>query len=263
MRYDTPEDQLVREALQARLLAELFSQNLRKEFVLKGGLALRMGYGSHRATKDIDLDSPQSIDKAHVQAIVRRAIARALTDGMIESPVVTTPKQTDTTLRYKIGGRLKGGVSEIHLTVEISRRQAMVSDHVVSKPLQTNASSAPVMIDVYDGSAIASTKVIALTSPNRNAPRDLYDLAMLIDMKIEPPVELLARRGKEQVESSLSELWSKIESMTWDRFREEVIPFLEPSIGMKIDESTFSDMQLKVGEHVESWLKSARSRLGP
>ena len=256
-------DQVVREALQARLLAELFSQTLRRELILKGGLAMRFGYGSHRLTKDIDLDSPHEMDRAHVQALIKRAIVRALSDGLVENPVVTSPKLTDTTLRFKIGGKVPGGVSEIHLTIEVSRREILAADHVVKRPLPDRAGKAPILIDVYDGPALAANKVVALTSPNRIAPRDLFDLSVLIDMKIEPPVELLARRGKESVERALAELWSKIEAMDWALFRDQVIPFMPPEIGMTFDEASFEAMQLKVGTHVETWLKDAKRTFAP
>lgn len=255
-----PEDQVVREALQARLLAELFANTVRRELILKGGMAMRTLFHSHRATKDVDLDSPQEEPKALVQGLVRRSIQRVLADGLIEDAVVTTPKQTDTTLRWKIGGRVPGGHSEVHLTVEVSRRGNIPNDHIIRAPLPPTPAHRDPTVVVYDAQALAVNKIMAMTSPNRTAARDLYDLAVLIELKITPPVALLARQGAERIEAALKDLWLKVEAMDWDQFDKNVIPFLPPAIAAKFDAVSFAEMQINVGETVESWLRQAAAQ---
>lgn len=98
-----------RELLQAKLLLELMSQAAHKDLVLKGGLAMRALVGSTRYTMDIDLDAAPEISLARIQGIVRRSIDRVLKQqGLLEDPRVTEPKQTETTLRWKVNGRAPG-----------------------------------------------------------------------------------------------------------------------------------------------------------
>jgi Nucleotidyl transferase AbiEii toxin, Type IV TA system len=48
---------------ETRILVELMGNALAKEFVLKGGLAMRLAHGSERYTKDIDLDADPAFPK--------------------------------------------------------------------------------------------------------------------------------------------------------------------------------------------------------
>lgn len=116
----------VRESLQTRLLVELMSNAMHKELVLKGGMAMRAVHGSVRYTKDIDLDADLKFSRARVHGIVQRSIQRALSAGLIDNPTVTEPKQTETTMRWKIVGTQPGGQAPVNLTVEVSRRTALL-----------------------------------------------------------------------------------------------------------------------------------------
>jgi hypothetical protein len=57
---------------------------------------------------------------------VRRSIAGAISSGLIDNAVVTDPKQTETTLRWKIPGFYSGSTEPLLLTVEVSRRTHLV-----------------------------------------------------------------------------------------------------------------------------------------
>ena len=46
---------LERDLVQTRLLCAIFSRSVKNQIVLKGGLAMRLLFGSQRYTKDIDL----------------------------------------------------------------------------------------------------------------------------------------------------------------------------------------------------------------
>jgi predicted nucleotidyltransferase component of viral defense system len=252
-----------RENIQAQLLMELFAQSARRELILKGGMAMRAAHDSVRFTKDIDLDANPEIDKSRIQGIVKRAIDATLSYGGLENAKVTAPKQTDTTMRWKINGTLAGGTSHINLTIEISRRGNTAMDHVVSKPLYFVGGPAvrPVAVHSIDAEAMAVSKVFALTSPNRSAPRDLWDLAMLIDMEVKPAPELFLRHGVAAIQEALNNLWQKVDGFTWAQFQQEVLPTLPLSVRGTVDEQLFSSMQLKVGERVSAWLEETFSAI--
>ncbi len=252
---------LVREALQTRLLVELMSNAMHKELVLKGGMAMRAVHGSVRYTKDIDLDADERASKERIQGVVRRSIERAVSSGLIANALVTAPKQTDTTLRWKITGTQPNSTAPMNLTVEVSRRPKLIEGHVVEVPLDKsfNQTGRDVRVQVLDSQHIAVTKVLALTDPMRMAPRDLFDLNVLLEAGVEDPGPLLAQMpdAKQRLPLIMAELWPKIEAMSYEQFRTEVVPYLPTEVGQAIDSEAFDAMRVDVGVAVEQWLQTA------
>lgn len=276
--------QLVREAVQAKLLMELMANAVHKEFVLKGGLAMRAVHGSVRMTKDIDLDADGSFSQESVRSIVVKSIKGALRAGLIANPQVSEPKQTKTTMRWKIWGEVAGTQSPINLTIEISRRERLVEGHIIevdlpesftkaaeglglsglsaaagqpcgASPSKTQAPSPK--IRVMDSQAIAMTKVLALTDIRRTAPRDLYDLFVLIEAQVEPPIALLSGVPRDRLELALNELWPKIESMTYEMFSTEVLSVMPDVFSRAFGREEFDNLRLTVGARVQGWLEEA------
>ena len=252
---------VVREALQSRLLVELMGNAMHKELVLKGGMAMRAVHGSVRYTKDIDLDADLKHSKERVRGIVKRSIERAVVSGLIANAKVSEPKQTETTLRWKIVGTQPGSNAPMNLTVEVSRRASMANGHIIEVPLPAAyaGGAAGVRVQVLDSQAIAVTKVLALTDPNRLAPRDLFDLHVLIEAQVDNPARLFASlpNARERLPQAIAKLWPKIEAMTYARFRSDVVPYLPDNVAKAIDEDVFDEMRVKVGASVEKWLKAA------
>jgi hypothetical protein len=240
----------VREALQTRLRVELMSNAMHKELVLKGGMAMRAVHGSVRYTKDIDLDADERASKERIQGVVRRSIERAVSSGLIANATVTTPKQTDTTLRWKITGTQPNSSAPMHLTVEVSRRPKLIEGHVVEVALDKafNRTGRDVKVQVLDSQHIAVTKV-------------LFDLNVLLEAGVKDPGPLLAQLSDAQLRLPLlmAELWPKIEAMSYEQFRNDVVPYLPTTVGLAIDSEAFDTMRVDVGVAVERWLQSATS----
>src|SRR3546814_18456946 len=83
---------------------------------------------SVRYTKDNDVASPDTVPAAAVRSSIRAAIADLRASGILADFKVSEPQQTDTTLRWKIGGAIGG--TALNLTVEVSRRPGLPPDHV-------------------------------------------------------------------------------------------------------------------------------------
>ena len=246
------EDHFAREALQARLIASIFARRI-PGVVLKGGLAFRALMGSARLTKDVDLDSLPAFSYEVARHALRLAIKDCIKDsGLIENPVVTEPKQTSTTMRWKITGQVPGGSSNLHLTLEVSRRESIYADEQIAKKVDGWGS-----INVYSEKALCAMKAMALTEPHRSAPRDLFDLWTLVQMNVEPPIELLSKMGPERIQLAQTELWPKIESYSLERFLEEVGPFIPFEERIRMTESAWSSARLAVGEKLEEWFDQA------
>lgn len=253
------DERLVRDALQCKILSEIFSADLKKQLVLKGGFAMRALFGSERMTKDIDFEADNSLSLWHLKQSIRHSLERALKMGIVTDAKVTEPKQTETTLRWKVNGFTHDG-TPIHVTVEVSRRNNIDPEHLDSRTFDVpDEYGIPAFkIESYDDQAMAGSKVYALVSENRVAPRDLFDLDILIRSGVEPPVDFLLRKGVEKVESALNDLWSKIEMMDWDLFSSEVVPFLPEQLSISITQDDFEEMRIRVGERVEKWLLRAK-----
>jgi hypothetical protein len=151
----------------------------------------------------------------------------------------------------------------MHLTVEVSRRATLSEGHVmeVELPPAYMGGVSGVKVQVLDSQAIAVTKVLALTDPHRMAPRDLYDLHVLIEAEVKEPSALLASLpdAASRLPQAMAELWPKIEAMTFAQFQSDVSPYLPKHVRVAIDEEAFDDMRVQVGENVERWLRKADS----
>jgi hypothetical protein len=221
---------------------------------------MRALIGSTRYTTDIDLDAAPDTSLARIQGIVRRAIDRVLKQqGLLEDPRVTEPKQTETTLRWKINGFAPGTSRPISLTVEVSRRPWAAPFR--SELLALSSAFADGVVKgrvlALNADALAVCKVLALTDPKRDAPRDLFDLSILLETKLDGPAGLLAHQSTERLELALAELWVTVENMNYERFKSDVAPYLPPEIAAAVTEDKYADLQVVVGTGVEQWLQDA------
>lgn len=259
-----PAELIARDMMQARTLSAMFDGAAKRELVLKGGLAMRTAHGSHRFTKDIDLQASPETPMARVKAIVESAVKAAVAAGIIENVQIGAPKQTDTVQRWKVGGTIVGGGSEVHMTIEVSRR-GMPDPKLISSVAYAPAEggSKAVMLEVYSPTGLAASKVGAFLSPNRMAARDIYDLNLLITMRVDPPVELLRRLGKDAIVEGLKEVWSKLELMTWDIARNDLKPFLIKEQADLLTEESWDEMRLRTGEAMTAWLRDALETAEP
>lgn len=245
----------IRDTLQTRLLSQMFSQNL-EGLVLKGGMAMRVSHYRHaRATKDIDLDADPEISLATLQRLVQKSLEASCRDGLLKNVVLTAPKQTDTTARWKISGYSDRLGQTLNLTVEMSRRSHVEMEHT-RVAYETEGD-----IVVYRDEIIAFQKIKALLSSTREAPRDIADLHLLIQSSVASPVPHLSKWIKEGNIANVEEMWRKIERMDQQMFRDEVLPSLPPTLDGQIMFNDWEQIRLNVGAQVEQWLNEAREKL--
>lgn len=250
----------VRNLLQARILSRLFADQVgaTARLALKGGMALRVAHGSERQTKDIDLDADASLPLARAQKVVRRAVREATAGGWLTDVVVSEPKQTGTTARWKIRGLLPDSGAALHLTVELSFRHAIQAHEVRLVDWHPDGVAAT-RIPVYQDSVLVLSKIHALMSPNRDAPRDVVDLYLLFQagadillgdlaLQIPPPPR----------DAVIQTLWDKMEGMDDGRFRTEVLPnWTLPEATGAVPVPDWASMRLLVAERVEAALRAA------
>ena len=242
----------IRDSLQQRLLTYLYRGTESSSLVLKGGAAMRVLTESARYTQDLDFDHDPHRSLASLQKTVRSAIHRALQGGGILQTSITEPKQTDTVARWKISARTSAG-ENLQLTVEISRRRAPDLSHVIKVPVQIADRTLPrVYVSVYDEQALADNKLAALLDERRNAPRDIYDLELLLARGVCPSPQAIEQAGG--YSTLLPRVSEKLDLMGWALFRDQVLPALPREIQANIDEEEYLATKIRLLESLERCL---------
>lgn len=185
--------------------------------------------GSKRATSDLDLDAAKDLPVERLRQVMRHAIADSL-DGVLSDVHVTEPKQTDTVCRWKIWGVVPGSASEVHFKVEVSRRDALATpDDAEWFDWKSEGQTVEgVRVKAHRPEILCFMKLKALLSPERDAPRDLHNLNVLIQAGYKPDPKTMAKLTTQELLTMADEAWSKIELMTFERFGSEVAPYLPP-----------------------------------
>jgi hypothetical protein len=245
---------------QARFLRELF-RSPKSGFVLKGGLALNALYGSSRLTMEIDLDFPphgkRTADSLHSQ--IERAIHGALTGMQVGQIRLSAPGKAEVSPQWKVSGIAPDG-SPFHVKVEVSRRPPVPAGPTKQHALRSElAPGLPVFyVDVYDESTLAAMKLAALLAPNRLAPRDVYDLDLLIADGHHPSTAalrdlLIVLRIAESGAADLLE--SKFDGMGWDEFSAQVLSALGQDEAARFSPDEWDAMKGRVLAATRRWLR--------
>lgn len=243
----------VRDTLQARLVTQIFSQRVH-DLVVKGGMAMRLLHDQSRATKDIDLDAGPDLPLATIQSVVRRAIKKATIEVPIDGLTVTEPKQTGTTARWKVSGTEPVSGMPIHVTIEVSHRDAIDPQDLAHVPVEHDDEEDRWAV-VYNDQALAFKKVKALMSSSRQACRDVADLYLLIEGQVKPPTQAIKAWLAEAGEDPIGELWRKLEAMDETQYQSEVLPALPVHGQLRKKFEDWDQVRLVVGQHVEAWLR--------
>jgi predicted nucleotidyltransferase component of viral defense system len=238
-----------RDAFQRRLLTYLYRGPESSGLVLKGGAAMRVLTQSARYTMDLDFDHDPHRSLSSLQKTVRTAIGRAVQGSGLVGTSISESKQTETVARWKISGRTDTGES-LNLTVEVSRRRAPDPNHVLKIPVQIADRTLPrVYVNVYDEQSLADNKIAALVDERRTAPRDIYDLELLLAREICPSGSVVDHLGGKA--ALMKRIADKLDLMSWALFRDEVLPTLPVELIAHIDEDEYLAMKLRLLETLE------------
>ncbi|HME38028.1 MAG TPA: nucleotidyl transferase AbiEii/AbiGii toxin family protein [Steroidobacteraceae bacterium] len=241
-----------RDAFQLRLLTFLYRGSTNSSLVLKGGAAMRVLTESARFTQDLDFDHDPHRSLASLQNTVRTAIDRAIHGSGLIDASISESKQTDTVARWKISGRTSTG-ENLHLAVEVSRRQTPDPNHVLKVPVQIADRTLPrVYVSVYDEQALADNKLAALIDDRRTAPRDIYDLELLLARGVVPSAGAVENLGG--AVTLTKRVADKLDLMSWALFRDEVLPTLPAEIHAHIDADEYLAMKVRLLETLEGRL---------
>jgi predicted nucleotidyltransferase component of viral defense system len=246
---------------QVGLLREL-AGDLGNRLILKGGLAMRVAFGSIRLTKDIDFDRDESISQAALKKGLGKLLVRAAGTAGIREPKAEITKDTKTTVRVRLKG-LIGESTDVRFEVEVSGRDRPSKENVRVEVVvpPPRYSMAPFPVTTYTNDALAVMKISAALSDQRNAPRDLYDLRDLIWAGVEP-IKLLSRQDVDILKDLPSRALGKLEMLTYDLAQQELLPFLPPAERAALTEDAWLEAALLVDERIQQWCVAALAEQG-
>ncbi|WP_157995555.1 nucleotidyl transferase AbiEii/AbiGii toxin family protein [Peristeroidobacter soli] len=252
----------LRNAFQERLLAAIYKARQPGELILKGGGAMKVRTDSARFTQDIDLDHDPRRGLDSLVKSIRKAIDQAFVGGF-KKLQVTEPKQTDTVARWKIHGQGPKG-EDFQLTVEVSRRHAINQEEIETALLQIRdrSFSSRVYIDIYRADKLAEMKLYALLDDNRIAPRDIYDLDLLIGEGAAPSGEAMANLQAKYGDVS-GQLIKKLAAMPWPLFESQTLSVIPDALRLRINEVEYAAMQERILNEVMKWTAQPARSPGP
>jgi len=235
--------------VEARFLRELFRAS-KGGFVLKGGMALAALFGNSRLTRDIDLDFPplseRTAESLHNQ--IRRALDLALRGSGVVDCKIHVPGKGEISPKWKVSGRSSEG-APFNLKVEVSRRPPPPGRvRQVALPGVAAFGFATFYVDLYEEPVLAAMKLAALLSPDRCAPRDVYDLDLLLPAHL-PGFALLnwalkvARIAPPEASQALQ---NKLEAMPWSLFETQILPSIDPLIAARYNAESWAAMKTRV-----------------
>jgi hypothetical protein len=107
---------------------------------------------------------------------------------------------------------------------------------------------------VYDEQALTDNKLSALLDDRRTAPRDIYDLELLLARGVCPSAQAVQRAGGHA--TLLPRVSEKLDLMGWALFRDQVLPALPREVQANIDEEEYLAMKIRLLDVLEQCLSN-------
>lgn len=197
-------------------------------FAIKGGCNLRFFFESVRYSEDIDFDVarlPVHTLKEKVTRILGSpALALPLRARGIAVVEMSTPKQTETTQRWKVALSAEGRSLPLRTKIEFSRRGTTEDSRVdpVAASVLSDYGLMPVLAPHYPLAAAIRQKILALVGRSAVQARDAFDLGVLI-AKAGGSAEAL-RSVRAQIPKAIE----RCMDVSYDDFKAQVVSYLIP-----------------------------------
>lgn len=252
-----------REVVHLLILQALTGIRRSSGITVKGGVNLRLFFGSARYSEDMDLDGAAQARDA-IRAAIRGMFEVGTFSQRLRSlgireldPGEGPNKDTETTFRYKFGVVVPGGV-RYSTKVEVSFRERHEADRTA-----IDAPSAEILgaygmgglaVRHYVREAAVRQKLDALGGRREPQARDVFDLHLLAP---DPAPDALVRFLAEEVAPGrVKEARARALDITYAEYEGQVFEFLgEEARRQYGTELAWDDMRLAVGTLIESVLK--------
>lgn len=249
-----------REATHLLILERLVSLHDGRVVTLKGGVNLRMFFGSPRYSEDIDLDGAGDrsreirgcikavFDDRDLRGVLRKLGIRGLDPG--EGP----NKDTATTFRYKFGVLMPGRI-RYPTKIEVSFRDPYPDDPVVvGEPGADIADRYGIIsgprVPHYDRQAAVRQKIDALGGRRAVQARDVFDLDHLLRQGMPGTLETFLAEGLSAHHLAIAH--DRALEITYEEYEGQVLEFLEPEVRSEYGRpAAWDEMCLRVADLIE------------
>lgn len=190
-----------------------------------------------------------------MKASLKRALTLGAQSARLLSPQIDDTKSTQTTVRMRLAGTVSA--QPVKFVVEVSGRDEPDEDEYetvrVTPPSRYGV--APFTVLAYSHDMLAASKVAAVMSPNRNVPRDVFDLRDLA--AADPVSKLRAKFDRETLLEWHDQVLDKVSGIGYEQAVEQLFPYLPPIERHAITAEVWDEITLAVAEEAQTWLARA------
>lgn len=231
-----------------------FSRKIKSaHYAVKGGVNIRLFFGSVRYSEDMDLDASgvavEALKDAVMMILRMSSFAESLRPFGIKAivpPDMAKAKQTDTTQRFKVH-LLTASNEDLFTKVEFSRRGLAGKVKVESVPdsVLRPYKLAPLLVPHYDAVSAIAQKVSALGSRVALQARDIFDLFVLHS-------QIADLSGFVISSDILKKARERVFEADFEFFRDSVVEYLSPEDkGSYGNAAAWEEVKLTVAEFLE------------
>lgn len=196
-------------------------------YCLKGGCNLRFFFKSIRYSQDMDLDiktmSVSTLRKNVDKILSHPSFIQILRAKNISIDHLSSPKQTETTQRWKIHLRFSGNALPIPTKIEFSRRA--FNKNCELGPIDPEVLQAyniyPILCNHYTKEEATLQKLEALLGRREIQARDIFDLKLLLDQGAH-------LKMSSKIKFDFQQLKTLIQSVEEAVYQSQVVGYLRP-----------------------------------
>ena len=250
------------------VLLDILGRKMDKNhYALKGGCNLRFFFNSIRYSEDMDIDVSSALSKEKLQDIINRILESRPFEQILGVKGIrilekSSPKQTDTTQRWKFAIMIPGSSVSLRTKIEFSRRgmKTGLAFEAIDANLIREYQLTPILTSHYRREDAFVQKVIALATRRQIQARDIFDLHLLLSSGVDP-VFIYAKAAK-YIDKAKDSVWA----VSYDMFLSQVVSFLHPEYQVQYSSPELWDsmvlaVDVVLGGQPMSWLLSTSRNL--
>lgn len=201
----------------------------KRHYALKGGGNLRFFFQSIRYSEDMDLDVSAALTKDKLQDVMSRILESKTIEQILDVKGIriqekSSPKQTDTTQRWKFRITVPGSSVSLRTKIEFLRRGMKTG--LSFDPIDTNLIRTyelqPILASHYQREEAYAQKVIALATRRQIQARDVFDLHLLLTSGVDPAATY--NKTVKYIDKARDNAWT----MSYAMFKSQVLSYLHP-----------------------------------
>lgn len=201
----------------------------KKLYALKGGCNLRFFFKSFRYSEDMDLDISTALSKDKLRVIMSRLLESKTVEQILDVKGIkiqerSSPKQTDTTQRWKFSLMVPRSSVPLRTKIEFSQRglKTGLAFDSVDANLIRMYELAPILASHYQRVDACVQKVIALATRRQIQARDVFDLYLLLTSGVDSAV--VYEKTAKYRDKAKDNVWA----VSYDMFKSQVVSYLHP-----------------------------------